>query len=348
MTSRQTRPLAAWRLITVWIFCALAIGALGSTAVFTQARQGGARAATPWPPQLEAPAPGTVAVLPVQGQTYMLVGAGANITVQAGEAGVLVVDTGTAEMSEKVIAAIRTISNKPLRYIVNTVEWPEYTGGNEKVAAAGEIIPFREPNYTAGPQGALDIKKASVISYLTVFHRISALGGAENAWPDNTYSTPQKRLSFNDEPVVMLHQVANTDGNSLVHFRKSDVISAGPMLDLESYPRIDVKAGGSISAMVDGLNRLIELTVPEANAGGGTLVVPGRGRIADHAEVAYYRDMMTIIRDRLQDGIAKNQTLAQIKAARPTRDYDARYGKTTGPWTTDMFVEAAYASLVKK
>ena len=341
------------RLVALWTICAVAVLALAATApVSTQGRQGGGRgAAAPavaWPPKLEAPVPGTVQVLPVQGQVFMIVGAGANITVQAGDAGVLVVDTGTTAMADKVLAAIRTISKKPLRYIVNTIEWPEYTGGNEKIAAAGEIIPFREANYTAGPQGALDIKKASVISYLTVFHRMSALGGAENAWPDNTYSTPEKRLSFNDEPVVMMHQVANTDGNSLVHFRKSDVISVGPMLDLESYPRIDVKAGGSIQALVEGLNRLILLAVPEANAAGGTLIVPGHGRIADHAEVAYYRDMITIIRDRLQDGIKKNLTLAQIKAARPTRDYDARYGKTTGPWTTDMFVEAAYASLVKK
>ena len=349
MNSRDMKMLKAPRVIAAWVLCVLGLGLLGTANVFTQGRQGGARpAASAWPPKLDAPAPGEVQVLPVQGQIYMIVGAGANITVQAGEAGVMVVDTGTAAMADKVLAAIRGISKRPLRYVVNTVEWPEYTGGNLKIAAAGEIIPFREPNYTAGPQGALDIKKASVISYLTVFHRMSEAGGPENAWPDNTYSTPQKRLSFNDEPVVMLHQVANTDGNSLVHFRKSDVISAGPMLDLESYPRIDVKAGGSIQAMVEGLNRLIELAVPEANAAGGTLIVPGHGRIADHAEVAYYRDMMTIIRDRIQDGIKKNQTLAQIKAARPTRDYDARYGKTTGPWTTDMFVEAAYASLIKK
>jgi cyclase len=331
------------------MLCVLGIGTLASTHGFTQGRQGGARpAAAAWPPRLEAPAPGELQVLPVQGQIHMIVGAGANITVQAGESGVMVVDTGTAAMSDKVIAAIRSISKRPLRYIVNTVEWPEYSGGNARIAPTGEIIPFREPNYTAGPQGALDIKKASVISYLTVFHRMSEAGGPENAWPDNTYSTEQKRLSFNDEPVVMLHQVGNTDGNSLVHFRKSDVISVGPMLDLESYPRIDVKAGGSIQSMVEGLNRLIELAVPEANAAGGTMIVPGHGRIADHAEVAYYRDMMTIIRDRIQDGIKKNMTLAQIKAARPTRDYDARYGKTTGPWTTDMFVEAAYASLTKK
>jgi glyoxylase-like metal-dependent hydrolase (beta-lactamase superfamily II) len=251
-------------------------------------------------------------------------------------------------MADKVLAAIRTISKKPLRYIVNTIEWPEYTGGNEKIAAAGEIIPFREANYTAGPQGALDIKKASVISYLTVFHRMSALGGAENAWPDNTYSTPQKRLSFNEEPVVMVHEVANSDGNSLVHFRKSDVISVGPMLDLDSYPRIDVKAGGGIQAMVDSLNRLIDLTVPAKNSEGGTLIVPGHGRISDHAEVVLYRDMMTIIRDRLRDGINRKLTLAQIKAARPTLDWDPLYGKKTGPWTTDMFIDAAYASMIKK
>jgi cyclase len=345
----MTSPLVPSRVFVVWMLCVLGIGTLASTRALTQGRQGGGRpAAAAWPPRLEGPAAGELQVLPVQGQIHMIVGAGANITVQAGESGVMVVDTGTAAMSDKVIAAIRSISKRPLRYIVNTVEWPEYSGGNAKIAPTGEIIPFREPNYTAGPQGALDIKKASVISYLTVFHRMSEAGGPENAWPDNTYSTEQKRLSFNDEPVVMLHQVANTDGNSIVHFRKSDVISVGPMLDLESYPRIDVKAGGSIQSMVEGLNRLIELAVPEANAAGGTMIVPGHGRIADHAEVAYYRDMITIIRDRIQDGIKKNMTLAQIKTARPTRDYDARYGKTAGPWTTDMFVEAAYASLMKK
>ncbi len=228
----------------------------------------------------------------------------------------------------------------------------DHTGGNAAIAATGEIIPFREPNYTAGPQGALDTHKASVISYLTVFHRMVGPNGQapltpEAAWPDNTYSTPQKRLFFNDEPVVIIHRPANTDGNSVVLFRKSDVVSAGDLLDLTGYPRIDVEAGGSMQAIVEGLNRLIDITVPSANASGGTLVVPGHGRIADHAEVAYYRDMTTIIRDRIQDMIRKKMTVAQVKAARPTRDWDARYGKDTGPWTTEMFVEAAYRSLSK-
>jgi glyoxylase-like metal-dependent hydrolase (beta-lactamase superfamily II) len=305
-----------------------------------------------WPPALSAPAAGDVQVLPVQGNVHMLVGAGANITVQAGEQGIMLVDTGIASMSDKVVAALKTISPRPLRYIINTTHLDDHTGGNAAIAATGEIIPFREPNYTAGPQGALDTHKASVISYLSVFHRMAGADGKppkapEAAWPDNTYSTPQKRLSFNDEPVVIMHQPANTEGNSIVLFRKSDVVSAGDLLDLTGYPLIDIEAGGSLQAIVDGLNRVIEITVPRANASDGTLVVPGHGRISDHAEVAYYRDMTTIVRDRIQDMIRQKMTLAQVKAARPTRDWDARYGKSAGPWTTDMFVEAAYRSLSK-
>jgi glyoxylase-like metal-dependent hydrolase (beta-lactamase superfamily II) len=325
---------------------------LGAERVYTQANQN--RAAQPvWPPKLTAPAPGEVEILPVQGNVYMLVGAGGNITVQAGDQGVLIVDTGIASMSDKVIAAIAKISPRPLRFIVNTTEREEHTGGNEKIAATGEIIPYREPNYAAGPQGALDTHRASVISFLTVFHRMAAATGQtparpEGAWPDDTYSTPQKRLYFNDEPVVITHMTGNTDGNSVVLFRKSDVLSTGDLFDLTGYPIIDLKAGGSIQAEADALNRLIDITVPAANAAGGTLVVPGHGRISDHADVVYYRDMVSIIRDRIQDMIKRGMTLDQVKAARPTRDYDARYGKQTGTWTTDMFVEAAYRSLSSK
>lgn len=327
------------------------LGFLGSAdGVATQAAQSARQVA--WPPALSAAAPGDLQVLPVQGNVHMLVGSGGNITVQAGAQGIMLVDTGVTSMSDKVLAAVRTISRRPLRYIINTTHLDDHTGGNAAIAAAGEIIPFRDPNYTAGPQGALDTHKASVISYLTVFHRMAGADGKpprapEAAWPDNTYSTPQKRLSFNDEPVVIMHQPANTEGNSIVLFRKSDVVSAGDLLDLTGYPRIDLEAGGSLQAIVDGLNRLIEITVPSANASGGTLVVPGHGRLSDHAEVAYYRDMTTIIRDRIQDMIRQKNTLAQVKAARPTRDWDARYGKSAGPWTTDMFVEAAYRSLSK-
>ena len=335
-----------WMLVTV---CFALIGFAESTS--TQANQAASRP-TVWPPRLVAPSPGEVEVLPVQGKVHVIIGAGSNITVHSGDDGVLMVDTGLSAMTPKVLAALKTITTRPLRYIVNTTEFDEYVGGNSAIADTGEIIPFRAPDYTAGPQGALDITRASVISYYTLLHRVAGPAGKapripEDGWPDNTYSIPQKRLYFNDEPVIITHIPSNTDSNSVVLFRKSDVVSAGGLLDLTTYPVIDVSAGGSIQAIVDGLNRLIDITVPASHAGGGTLVVPGHGRIADHAEVVYYRDMTTIIRDRVEDMVKKGMTLAQVKAARPSRDYDARYGKQTGPWTTDMFVEAVYQSLKK-
>lgn len=341
--NRQSRSAAIW-------MCVLAgIGLLGSAdLVHSQATQ----PAWMWSPRLTGPAPGDVQVLPVQGNVHVIVGAGANITVQAGPDGMLIVDTGLASMSEKVLAVLKTISPRPLRYIVNTTEFADHVGGNAPIADTGEIIPFREPNYTAGPQGALDTTKASVISYYTLFHRLAGPTGntpkiPELGWPDNTFSISQKRLYFNDEPVVITHMPSNTDGNSVVLFRKSDVVSVGDLIDLTSYPVIDMAAGGSLHAFVESLNDLIDVTVPARNAAGGTMVVPGHGRIADHAEVVYYRDMMTIIRDRIQDMIKKGMTLEQIKAARPTRDWDRRYGTETGAWTTSMFVEAAYQSLRK-
>jgi glyoxylase-like metal-dependent hydrolase (beta-lactamase superfamily II) len=360
---KQTEQASATRgrRTLVWLAAVACLGLVWASApVLTQGRaggggrQGGAAAAAPkaeWPPKLVGPAPGELQVLPVAGNVHVIIGAGANITVQAGPQGVLVVDTGTAAMSAKVIAAIKSISTKPLRYIVNTTHTLEHTGGNLAIAKTGEIIPFREPDYAAGPQGALDTHKASVIAYLTVFHRMAAATGAqatpEEGWPDNTYSIAQKRLYFNDEPVVITHFVGNDDGNSVVLFRKSDVVAVGDLLDLTMYPRIDVENGGGLQQMVDSMNKLIDIVVPEANAAGGTLVIPAHGRIADHAEVVYYRDMLAIIRDRMQDALKRKLTVAQVKAERPTRDYDARYGKTTGPWTTDMFVEAAYKSLMK-
>jgi glyoxylase-like metal-dependent hydrolase (beta-lactamase superfamily II) len=169
----------------------------------------------------------------------------------------------------------------------------------------------------------------------------------EAAWPDNTYSIAQKRFYYNNEPVVVMHYPSTTDGNSVVFFRKSDVVSAGDLLDLTRYPMIDVKNGGSIENIIQSLNQLIDITVPAAHGAGGTMVVPGHGRIADHAEVAYYRDMLFIIRDRIREMMQRGLSLEQIKKARPTRDYDPRYGSDKGSWTTDMFVEAAYRTVSK-
>ena len=311
------------------------------------------RAAQPaWPPKLSGPAPGEVEVMPVKGNVYMISGAGANITVQIGDEGIMIVDTGIASMSEKVWTAVRGLSkNGKLRYVVNTSDLPDHIGGNAVIAAKGEIVPLRERTYNAGPMGTIEYNRASVIAYLTVLGRMSAPTGQVSptppaAWPDNTYATPLKRLSFNGEPVVMMHETANTDGNSVVLFRRSDVVSAGDLVDLTNFPVIDLKAGGSVQGMITALNHLIDTTVPEAHAAGGTMVIPGHGRLADHAEVAYYRDMVTIVRDRVEDLLKKRQTLEQIKNAHPAREYEPRYGHTSGSWTTDMFIEATYRSLM--
>jgi glyoxylase-like metal-dependent hydrolase (beta-lactamase superfamily II) len=279
----------------------------------------------------------------VRDNISLLIGAGGNITISAGDDGILLVDGGTAAMSDKVLAAVRTISQGPIRYLVNTNERDEYSGANERIAAAGETIPWR-PDETIQIQGYIGTNRATVISYLSVFERMSAPTGkvaprAEAAWPDATYSTPQKKLFFNDEPVLIMHRPSNTDGNSIVHFRTADVISVGDLVDLTAYPVIDVKAGGSIQQLFEALYRVIDLTVPNRKSEAGTLVIPGHGRLADQPDVVYYNQMVGIVRDRIKDMIANGMTLDQVKAARPTRDYDTRYG------SPDAFVEGAYESL---
>lgn len=325
---------------------------LAALALLTTARveTQSARPAWAWKPPLAGANDGQVHILPVRGRISMLLGAGGNITISAGSDGVMVVDAGTAPMTDQVLAAIRSIAPRAIiRYVVNTSERDDFVGGNEKIALAGNTIRFRvatDPRVS----DALSKDRASIISFVSIFERMSAPTGQvskhpEDAWPDDTFSSTQKKLYFNDEPVLIIHNPANTDGNSIVHFRLDDVVSAGDLIDMTNYPYIDAQAGGSIDQIVEGLNRLLDLTVPDTKTELGTLVIPGHGRLIDQSDVAYYREMVGIIRDRIKDGIKRGQTLVQIRAAKPTLDYDPRFGHTTGTWTTDMFIEAAYRSL---
>jgi hypothetical protein len=148
--------------------------------------------------------------------------------------------------------------------------------------------------------------------------------------------------------VIVYHAPnATTDGDSFVFFRHSEVIAAGDLFSTVSYPVIQVDKGGTIGGVIAGLNKILDIAVAEYRAQGGTWIVPGRGRLSDTADVAAYRNMLTMIRDRVKDLKGKGMTLAQVKAARPTMDFDGRYGSTAGPWTTDMFIEAVYSSLGK-
>jgi glyoxylase-like metal-dependent hydrolase (beta-lactamase superfamily II) len=165
------------------------------------------------------------------------------------------------------------------------------------------------------------------------------------AWPTETFFGEDKEIFFNDEAIQLIHQPGHTDGDILVFFRRSDVVASGDLFLTSTYPVIDVRNGGSVRGVIDGLNRLLEITIPEDKAEGGTYVVPGHGRLSDEADVVEYRDMLTIVRDRILDLVARGKTLAEVKAARPTLDYDGRYGAQTGPWTTDLFIEAVYQEL---
>jgi len=281
-----------------------------------------------------------VEILPVQGNISMIATRSGNITVQTGPMGVLLVDTGTAALSEKVLALVRKLSDKPLRYIVNTDFHPDHTGGNETIARAGGAEDERSIRNTPGD---LEGQIVKILAHDNVLQRMNDQTPFISQ-PKDTYFGGSKDLFFNGESIQLLHQAAaHTDGDTMVHFRRSDVISSGDIYVTDSYPVIDLANGGSLQGVIDGLNRLLDLAIPEHHEEGGTMIIPGRGRISDEFDVLEYRDMVTIVRDRIQDMIRKGMTLAQVKAARPTRDYDPQYGANA-----DTFVEAAYKSLTSR
>jgi cyclase len=294
--------------------------------------------------QAQSPNDGEVHVLPVQGNVYMLVGAGGNVAVQTGDQGVLVVDTGTAQMGEKLLTAIRKLSDKQIRYVINTHFHPDHTGGNELVAKAGVTL---QGGPTAGRAGG----PAEIVSHENVLNRMSAPTGKQAAaptaaWPTDTFFPEEKDFFFNSEPVMLYHDpAAHTDGDTIVFFRKSDVVVAGDIYVTTSYPVIDAQNGGSVQGIIEGLNRILDITVPKHEQEGGTYVIPGHGKLSDESEVLEYRDMVTIIRDRIDDMVKRGLTLEQVKAEKPTLDYDLHYGANTGPWTTAMFIEAVYNDL---
>ena len=329
------------------------------------------------------PADQQVEILPVHGSIYMIAGAGGNITASVGKDGVLLVDTGLASASDKVLDAVRQLQRqmqakeppfdvrwgaetrgslqnslnpfgppKPIRYIVNTHFHPDHVGGNERLAKAGRTF--------TGGNVAGDIadagQGAAIFAYENTLNHLSAPTGAqaptpEAAWPTDTFHQASMKLShfFNGDGIQIVHVPgAHTDGDVFVYFRGSDVIASGDMFQMTTYPFIDVEHGGGINGIIDGCNRMLDFVIPEFRMEGGTMVVPGHGRLSDGADLAYYRDMLTIIRDRAQALVKQGKTLEQVKAAKITADYDPRWGANSERWSTEKFVEAVYKTLQPK
>jgi glyoxylase-like metal-dependent hydrolase (beta-lactamase superfamily II) len=292
-------------------------------------------------------------VLQLRPNFFVIAGAGGHIAVQTGEDGVVVVDAGSADKSPAVLAAIRRLSSRPIRYIIDTSADADHVGGNEALAKAGQTL-FTNAGSLALP-GDFIGGAASILAAEGVLRRMSAPTGQASpypgaAWPTETFDHARKYMYLNGEGIEVLHQpAAHTDGDVMVFFRRSDVVVAGDILDTTRFPAIDVARGGSIQGEIAALNRLVDLAIPSVpivSREAGTIVVPGHGRLCDQFDVVEYRDMVTIVRDRVQELVDAGRSLEQVKAASPARGYTRRYGGDSGAWT-NQFVEAVYASLTK-
>jgi glyoxylase-like metal-dependent hydrolase (beta-lactamase superfamily II) len=254
-----------------------------------------------------------------------------NVAVQIGDEGILVVDPGRQELGAAVLAEIRRLGgNKPIRQIIET---------SSDMARIGAGVVVGTPLVAGG-------QRPNVIAHESVGLRLGRAKASGDLIPNDTLFRGKRDIFFNGEAVEIIHvPAAHTDGDVIVFFRGSDVVVTGALVANRSYPEINVAEGGTIRGAVNGLNRILDLTVAEFRSQGGTMVIPSMGHIYDEGDVAEYRDMVTIVRDRIEDAIKRGLTLEQTQAEQLTRDYDGRYGAVPGAGSTASFVEAAYKSL---
>ena len=326
---------------------------------------------------------GDLHVMPIRGNVFMIVGGGSNVTVSAGIDGILLVDTGSAAMADKMLEKVMEVGRmvagspapmttcvgpncypagslgpfqpfgfagpsysaviasprplKPIRWIIQTTVDPAHNGATGKLAAAGTTFNGGEAGRLVGER-----PPATIIGHENLLKRMTLGKFPETSWPSETYYIPIYKMSqyVNGEGIQMYHvPAANTDADTIVYFRYSDVISAGDLFTPGRYPVIDVAKGGTVNGVIDGLNKVIEIAFPEYRHQGGTMIVGGYGRLGDTADVAIYRNMVEIVRDRIQDLKKDGKTLPQIKAVKPTLDFDGIYG------APDKFIDAVYQTL---
>jgi glyoxylase-like metal-dependent hydrolase (beta-lactamase superfamily II) len=296
-------------------------------------------------------------LLPVQGDVWLLAGGPTNVAVQVGREGILLVDAPPEALTDEAMALLHTVSKLPVRFVITTALDPERTRGDRALGRYSEPLPGTE-RAGAGNVGANALTAAGgavngleVLAHENVLNRLSSLGkeaapGFAGAFVTSEYFLPWKDFPMNGEAVIVTHlPAAHSDGDSLVHFRRSDVLVTGDVFTPGQFPRIDLARGGSVQGELDALNRILDIAVPGPFQEGGTMVVPGRGRLCDEADVVEYRDMVKIITDRVQEQLRRKQTLAQVLAARPAQDYETEYGGARGGPGAGEFVTAIYQSL---
>ncbi|HWN84076.1 MAG TPA: hypothetical protein VNN99_02955 [Vicinamibacterales bacterium] len=288
-------------------------------------------------------------VVKVRKNFYMIAGAGGNIGVQIGSDGIVLVNAGSAQASDRVLVELKKLTDLPVRYIINTAAGADFVGGNEKLAKAGFTI-FTNALGNTGFVGAMtNGGAAAILAHESVLNRMTKANYPAAAAPTEAFYASRKALRMNDEGIEVFHQPkAHSDADSFVLFRASDVVVTGDVVDMTRFPTIDLANGGTIDGEIAALNRLIELTIaptPFIYKDVGTYVVPGHGRLSEQMDIVDYRDMVVIVRDNVAALKAQKKTLEQIKAARPALPYESRYGAKSGSWTTDMFIEAIYKSL---
>ncbi len=284
----------------------------------------------------------------VKGQIYVVDGAGVNITVQIGDEAIVFVDTPDPSYIEEMMSLIREISNAPVRQVITTALDPLHLAGNEAI----ENLGFRG----FGGRGAgVDIAIGGNTSGVTLLAHENVLNrfyladnDVESLTLTTTYFTPSFDFYMNNEGIAVYHMPnAHTDGDSIVFFRSSDVISLGDLLVQGQYPDIDISSGGGVNGFIEALNFTLALMIPGPNAEGGTYVVPGHGRIGDEIDVVEYRNMLVIVRDRVQNMMAQGSNLNQILASNLSLDYDTEYGGHRGGPSSEEFITAIYQSLLE-
>lgn len=269
-----------------------------------------------------------IKVTPVAGHVYMLEGEGGNLGVSAGDDGVFLIDDQYAPLTPKIVAAVKTISDKPIRFLINTHWHGDHTGGNENLGKAGVIIVAHDNVYkrlAAG--GVIELLKQSYPP------------ASKAALPVVTFSDTAT-LHLNDDDVTAHHlPPAHTDGDSYIQFRQANVIHTGDVFAAYRYPFIDMESGGSVKGVLRAIDILLALINDD------TKLIPGHGPLSTKKDVLAYRNMIATVAGRVEKMVKTGRSLEQVIAAKPTREFDETWGKFRKP---DAFVEIVYSGFAPR